>query len=135
MIRKIDRRLSSRLHWANDAVWFVPCFSYSIIRPLTHRIVSSCNLSQARSWVFEAKIARSDRDAVYLPSHFTGIKNRREFHSSHENGRELCLQWHSENHTVWTMMRINDQPVFSALLSFSCKNAACSLVASRLLVY
>ena len=50
---------------------------YSIVRPLTHRIVSG-NLSQARSWFFEVKIARSDRDAVYLPSHFNDILDARK---------------------------------------------------------
>ena len=71
----MDRSLSSRLHWANDAVWYVPCFSYSIVRPLSYRFVSG-NLSQARSWFFEVKIARSessDLDAVYLTSNFTDI--------------------------------------------------------------
>ena len=47
-------------------------FSYSIVRPLTHSIVSG-NLSQARSWFFEVKIARSDRNAVFLPEHFSVI--------------------------------------------------------------
>ena len=57
-------------------------FSYSIIPLsdlLTHRIVSG-KLSQARSWFFEVKIARSDRDAIYLPklpSHFTDILDAR----------------------------------------------------------
>ena len=36
-------------------------FSYSIVRPLIHPIVSG-TLSQARSWFFEVKIARSVRD-------------------------------------------------------------------------
>ena len=44
---------------------------------MSHRFVSG-NLSQARSWFFEVKIARSDRDAVYLPSHFKDILDARK---------------------------------------------------------
>ena len=44
---------------------------------MIHPIVSA-NLSQARSWFFEVKIARSDRDAVFLPSHFSDILDARK---------------------------------------------------------
>ena len=60
-----------------DPAWYVPCFSYSIVRPLTHSIVAG-NLSQAHSWFFEVKIARSDSDAVYIPSHCSGILDARK---------------------------------------------------------
>ena len=73
----LERWIEGLHPWAKDAVWYVPCFSYSIVRPLSHSIVS-CNLSHASSWFFEVKIARSDRNAVYLPSLFTDVLDARK---------------------------------------------------------
>ena len=48
-----------------------------MVRSLTQLIFSG-NVSQAHSWFFKVKIPRSDRDAVFLPSHFSDILDTRK---------------------------------------------------------
>ena len=44
----------------------------------SHFAFFSDNLTQARSWFFEAKIVRSDSNSAFLPSHFSDILDTRK---------------------------------------------------------
>ena len=101
MFREKDWWSSSRLHWANYADWYVPCFSYSTVRPLTHCIVSG-NLSQARSWFFKVKISISDRNADFSPSHLFDILDAHK--QIHCNMSKKSHMWQkADNYSIFRL--------------------------------